>query len=285
MARSQGLRIFPCYSGTKYPIAVHGFESTEVEIAAAFERAKGREYNLAVVAGAVSGGVVGLDCETEEVARQLFPNFEEQLRRTWCIRTPHGGVVILVRATREVPRRSIRPAGEEHEFDICGSGGYFLIWGAIDHTKCDPSKKRCPHVGTSSYETISQASTIYEMREVGEGLRVRCAELGWTMNSRTWPKISEISRGVGEGSRNNAAFTMARFLRHTLGMEPGDGVHALAVWNQRNRPPLPERELAQIVEGVWRYSPAKTNVAEETIPKGSAADQRIEEVVKRALKL
>jgi hypothetical protein len=256
LVRSNGLKAFPCWPGTKKPVPVHGFQSTPEEIKAAFERVSGQDYNLAIGAGADSSGVIAVDLETEEVARQLFPKLDELLSMTWCIRSPHGGIVVLVKAADRIPQRRIRIAGEEHPFDICGEGGYFLVWGTIDHTKCDPAKVRCPHAGTSSYETISSGYQVMEMTEIEKGIVRRCAELGWKTDLRKWPRVSEVAGGTAEGSRNNAAFVMARYCRHTLGMPPSDALAALREWNKRNQPPLQDHELKAVLDSVCRYGGA-----------------------------
>ena len=252
LAKSTGLRVFPCAPGTKLPLTPHGFKADDAEIKTAFDRAP-KGYNIALVAGAPSGGVVGIDCETEEVAWSLFDRKEAILSSTWCIRTPHGGVVVLVRAVDVVPERRIRLAGEEHPFDLCGEGGYFLIHGTIDHSKCDSAKARCPHKGRTSYETISKTLQIRDSIDTENSLLDRCAKLGWTTNGKRWPLVKEIARGVGEGSRNKAAFVMSRYLLFTLTMEPADALFALKTWNERNRPPLYDDELESVLRSASGY--------------------------------
>lgn len=251
-AKELGLRIFPCAPGTKLPLTSHGFKAEEEEITGAFSKAP-KGYNVAVVAGAASGGVVGIDCETEEVAWSLFEKKDLVLSSTWCVRTPHGGVVVVVRAVDAVPPRRLRVAGEEHPFDLCGEGGYFLIHGAVDHTKCDPKKARCPHRGRSLYETISKTVSIKEFTDLENTLESRCQQLGWLTNGRRWPLVKEVAQGVQEGQRNRAAFVMSRYLLFTLDMSEADALYALRVWNQRNKPPLFDDELEAVLRSARGY--------------------------------
>lgn len=173
------------------------------------------------------------------------------------MKTPHGGIAVILRATDVVPARRIRLAGEERPFDICGEGGYFLVWGTIDHAKCDPKKARCPHTGASNYRTISSTCAIENAQKIEEKLFARCDALGWTVNGRRWPRIRDIARGVGEGERNRAAFTMARYLFNSLQMSPEDALFGLKVWNERNRPPLSDAELERLVESARKYPKAE----------------------------
>jgi hypothetical protein len=253
LAKSNGLKVFPCAPGTKLPLTVHGFKADDKEIEMSFAKAP-KGYNIALVAGSVSSGVVGIDCETEEVAWSLFNQREKVLSSTWCIKTPHGGVVVILRSVDTVPQRKLRIAGEDHPFDLCGEGGYFLIHGSIDHKLCDPKKSRCPHTGRSSYETISRTLSIREFMDLENTLLNRCEQLAWTTTTRKWPLVKEITGGVAEGSRNKAAFTMSRYLLFVMGMEETDALYALKVWNQRNKPPLFKDELEMVLRSA-RGSP------------------------------
>lgn len=258
LAKSAGLKVIPCSAGTKIPSAPHGFKSSDEEIVAAFGANK--DFNIALVSGAASGGVVGIDCETEQVAWSLFPDKEKLLGSTWCIRTPHGGIVVLVKALDTIPQRKIRLAGEEYPFDLCGEGGYFLIHGTVDHRLCDPTKARCPHRGTSSYHTVSETFTIMELAGVEASLFRRCEQLGWKTNGKKWPPLKGIAQGVPEGSRNQAAFVMSRYLLFTLSMPETDASFALKTWNSRNVPPLYEDELEAVLRSARGYPREKRRV-------------------------
>jgi hypothetical protein len=167
--------------------------------------------------------------------------------RTWILRTPHGGINVFLRETTDsILARKVRPCGPDHDFDLLGEGGYSLVYGTIDHSRCDPSKKRCPHSGVTSYETISETYQILEQTRIEESIRRRAKDLGWDWKSERTP-ISAIIDGVGEGSRNDSAFRMAIFCIRTLHIaSENDLLGALDVWNLRNKPPLPDQEIEMI---------------------------------------
>lgn len=52
-----------------------------------------------------------------------------------------------------------------------------------------------------------------------------------------------IGYGIGEGGRNNAAYSFAFFLSQTLGLSEREADCFLTTWNRYNCPPLSEREL------------------------------------------
>lgn len=64
------------------------------------------------------------------------------------------------------------------------------------------------------------------------------------------PAFVEVKRGVQEGMRNSAAFFLARVYRE-MGLDPEEVLLLLARWNQRNDPPLPERELRAVVKSAF----------------------------------
>jgi hypothetical protein len=90
--RSINVCVFPCIPGTKIPITPHGFRDPPEVLEAALR--DNPEANLAAVSGRASGGLTGIDLETEEIAYQVFPKLDELKRKTWVLRTPHGVFIV-----------------------------------------------------------------------------------------------------------------------------------------------------------------------------------------------
>ena len=67
---------------------------------------------------------------------------------------------------------------------------------------------------------------------------------------RTSNHWNRIFSGVGEGQRNTAAASIAgKLLRDNI--SPRDTYQLLLGWNDRNTPPLQERDIERIVESIW----------------------------------
>lgn len=77
------------------------------------------------------------------------------------------------------------------------------------------------------------------------------------MASRTWGE---------EGYRNNAAFIIATWLMNK-GYTHEQTLATLLEWNQKNKPPLPEKEIEYVVKSVYKhqYKPVSTRKARQWI--------------------
>ena len=66
-------------------------------------------------------------------------------------------------------------------------------------------------------------------------------------------RIEEIKKGVSEGKRNAAAFAYAMYCRRQNINDEKQLIDSLNVWNQKNTPPLPEKELINVVKSSLKY--------------------------------
>jgi hypothetical protein len=78
------------------------------------------------------------------------------------------------------------------------------------------------------------------------------------LNDRTSAvKIAKLTAakwpGVAKGGRNHRAFQNAAYLLKNLGLAQEQAWLILRHWNSKNKPPLPERELRQVVRNAGTY--------------------------------
>jgi len=269
---SKGISIIPLIQGGKKPlISWEEYQTrlpTKEEVVSWFTD---NRVNIGAVCGAVSGGLVALDFESEESFAKFFVR-EKILSATLVTMTPHGGIHVWLRETGEVPRRSIR-ISKNPPLDLLGEGGYGVLPpSAIDHSKCDKSK--CKGEGIGNYEIISSTTEIMLMKGIFEFVMRRCKELGWDLSAPK-PKIDEILPGVPIGMRNNAAFEYARYLLFKVKLDPVTTLAELKRWNALNNPPLPEEELETVWKSAQRY-PFERGEAEKKEPVVLAHINQIE---------
>lgn len=71
-----------------------------------------------------------------------------------------------------------------------------------------------------------------------------------------------LDKGAEEGYRNNAAFIIATWLMNK-GYTYDDTLLTLQEWNEKNKPPLPQREIEYVVRSVFkhRYKPVSRKKA------------------------
>jgi hypothetical protein len=195
-----------------------------------------------------------LDFDSIDYYHQFFPNNVALEATTMVVRSPHGGVHVWLKSS-ETPRRQIRSA---EELDLLGVGGYAVGPGStIDHALCDRDNARCPHTGTARYEIansyrIMDAEVLSPWASIADMIREKAQTLGWQVRKDRAP-VKEIAIGVTVGSRNDSAFAMAKYVLHVLNMAPADALFALRIWNARNKPPLDERELEQVLRSASNY--------------------------------
>jgi hypothetical protein len=68
---------------------------------------------------------------------------------------------------------------------------------------------------------------------------------------RGCPGFEKINRGVEEGFRNEAAFFKARVYVN-VGVPADEALSAMRVWNEKNKPPMSDVELKNVVVSVYR---------------------------------
>lgn len=209
----------------------------EAEIRGWFERWP--EANVGVVTGAVSGLVV-LDVDPQHGGADSLAELERShgaLPRTLEAATGGGGRHLYFRHPGRIVHNKV---GLAPGIDLRADGGLIV---------CPPS--------------IHPSGRRYAWAGVGGPERVLAAPLPpWLLRLATeapgagghplahWRQL--VKDGVAEGARNN---TLASFAGHLLwhGVDPKVVLDLLLCWNRmRCRPPLPDDEVAGVVDSITR---------------------------------
>ena len=251
-----GLPLIPLAAGTKVPIA--GFnlkkllrgEMKPEETAPYFEKDDSLNYGIPCL-----DGLIAIDFDSLERFEAFFSQYEKLAAETMVVRSVHGGCHVWFK-TSEPTRRLIEIT---ENVDLLGLGGYAVGPGSIiNHSLCDRGKSDCPHSGIGRYEVVNShhimsAEALTQGASITDALVKRVLALGWKASTRAWPRVRDIGEGVPEGSRNNAAFVMAKHLLDTMKLAECDALFALRAWNDLNKPPLPEVELTRVLESARKY--------------------------------
>ncbi len=166
------------------------------------------ERNLAVVCGAVSGGLFVLDFDDPRAFAYVFGKADELAASTTVVRTGRGGVHVYTRAKdgEAPPKTSLRRApgrsrGPDLPVDVQGEGSYVVAPPSVHE-----SGKRYELLGTG--ERILEAAP----EEILAELRERAEE---------WPYVEPVLAGWSEGVRHGLVLGYAAFLRKELGVPEG----------------------------------------------------------------
>jgi hypothetical protein len=192
--------------------------------------------NVGIVTGPISGIMV-LDIDGEEGLKSLkdagFPL--ESFPDTPTVRTGGGGLHLYFRYPKEDQIKT--QAGVLHKVDIRAQGGFVVAPPSLHK-----SGKRYAWLKGKSLDDVEIAeidlSGLLGTRQVVPK-KIRA--------TTCWHE--ELMEGAPEGERNSSATRLTgRYL--SRGMSVTETLFTLSAWNQKNRPPLAERELAQIVQSV-----------------------------------
>jgi len=90
------------------------------------------------------------------------------------------------------------------------------------------------------------------------------------LRSSSLPDIVEwlLENGAEEGYRNNAAFIIATWLMNK-GYSQDETLVTLLDWNNKNKPPLPQKEIEKVVKSVYKhqYKPVSKKKVKQWINK------------------
>ena len=67
-------------------------------------------------------------------------------------------------------------------------------------------------------------------------------------------RYHEKREGCSEGGRNGEAYKIAACCQNDFALSAGDCYHVISVWNMKNRPPLPESEIREVISKAKQYS-------------------------------
>lgn len=199
------------------------------------------EANAGVVTGLVSGVVV-LDLDgsdaVEIVKARGMP--ETPVAATW-----KGWHVYLAYPVPGPVPNAVRVLGN---MDVRGDGGYVVVPPSLH-----PSGRRYVWAKKRSPDDVPLAPPPNWLLEALRSARVPPPPPAGAGRDPAW--VLELLVGVEEGRRNDAA---ARLVGHWLARLPPEEAWALLVdWNQRNRPPLDERELRGVFDSIARREAAR----------------------------
>lgn len=230
----RGWPVFPCAPSKKVPMTPRGFydATTDLgEVRRFWERSPAA--NVGVRTGAESGLVV-LDVDGEEG----FDSLTDLVMRygepptTASVKTPSGGSHFYFRHPGGVVPNSAGLLGRG--LDVRGDGGYVLA---------PPSVVSVSRLGDRRYEPDDQVP----IQPLPPWLVTRPPTLRKPESADTW--VGMIRDGLDQGSRNH---DLARLVGHLLARDVDARLVLELAYlvNSRARPPLPDREVEQIVSSI-----------------------------------
>jgi len=187
------------------------------------------EANIGIATGKVSGIVV-VDIEKGGSATGFPP--------TVTSKTGGGGIHLLYKYPNKPTKNSVKEIREL--IDYRGDGGYIVVPPSL-------------HLSGNKYEWEVPPN----MEDFEELPQFVIDQSEKDYEKKDW---ATIATGVSEGQRNETATKYVGKLLHSLSPELWDtaGWGGIKEWNQRNTPPLPEKELRAVFESIATRESDKT---------------------------
>ncbi len=247
-----GFSVIPVQSGGKRPLVpwveYQSRRPTEKEI-----RQWWQQYpnaNIGVITGKISGIVV-IDLDLDKDDNENGAKIYEQAPTDLIVKTGRGGYHLYYRYPEDVDHIPNR-VGLLPGVDVRADGGYVVVPpSAHSSGRLYKWVRRGEPGKLPSYLVDLLTSHIPMGRDSEE-------------DNPKW--LSDLLSGVGKGQRNDACAKLCGYL-FGKGM-PKDVVLAIVrQWNEKNRPPLPDHEVAATVESVH-----KTARRRSTVPQNQPQD-------------
>jgi hypothetical protein len=185
---------------------------------------------VAIITGKISG-IVALDVEKGGDTTQL------NIPLTPTVKTGGDGRHYYFKYPGQLTQNSVR---FKELMDIRGDGGYIITAPSL-------------HKSGNKYEWIHDLNT--PLADMPEWMKTKVENSN--NNTETKVKIKsvwdDIMYGVSEGERHNSALRIVGKLLAHIPAKDHDSIvlPLLEAWNQRNTPPLPDKELWRVYDDIY----------------------------------
>lgn len=233
--------VFPLIPRDKKPITSNGFKDATTDLNQIVYWWTRYPYaNIGIRTGKESSFIViDIDSEIGHKSFEIFIRQYESLPKTIVSITGSGGKHILFRYPNIKNIVIKNRVNWLEKVDIRGDGGYIVVPPSIH-----PNGRRY------TWELTSRPNEV-KMAELPYWLLIIISEDKDKTTKRETSYWRYILNGVNQGQRNNAATSLVGHLIR-CNVNPAIIIEFMLMWNQKNKPPLPERELESIIRSIAR---------------------------------
>lgn len=201
------------------------------------------DYNIAIVAGEISGCVV-VDADSESAVRYC----KLMLTPTPMQVKTRKGIHFFYRHPGRLVQSKARVI-DDPPIDIRADKGIAVTVGSIHETGFEYHLVEGCDLFTARDLPIYDP-TWFPIQSPPKPSLARLPVSGDAMTRAS--RYMDRVEGVGSGQRNDKAFKLAAVLTHDFGLEQEQAETLLSIWNTRNLPPLPEHELKTTISSSVR---------------------------------
>jgi len=200
--------------------------------------------NIGIVCGAVSNNLVVIDVDDGKIISEIRLKINKIMDNgQWVVKTGRGWH-IYCRHTSD-PGRVEKDNGTHLEYR--GNGGYVVAPPSIHPSGAEYHFFNREHPKQLLSLQYTDAKAMYN--NMVEKVRKK---RGLAVATTTDAATAKIQKGVPQGSRNDTAFTKAAKYQRS-GLTRTETTDLLFKWNRKNKPPLPDSEIIQVIRSAYRY--------------------------------
>jgi len=213
------------------------------------------DANIALICGEVSG-VFAIDFDSRKALEHYKAVYDPDVEDTMCQTTGRDGTglhALFHTVGHSIPL--VQPILEKT--DLKGEGSYIIIEPSVHESGRHYKWGHLNPLTDGTTDVLDPPSGFFNMlqdheKRKEEKEKGKNATLGVTKkigkNSEGWEQ--EILMGVTEGERDNAAAKLAG-LYLAKDYEQKDTMSLLLGWNERNVPPLSEKDIKKVVRSIY----------------------------------
>jgi hypothetical protein len=238
--------VLPIRAGSKLPLTAHGVKDASRDEGMIREWwSRWPDAGVAIACGAVSGGLVVLDCDESEFIWPL-ENARGPLPETYTVATGRGTHRYFI-SSEPIKTQRLAP-----NLELRGEGSYILAPPSL-------------HPNGSCYHVISDVQSAPLPKALSELLSKAPSQTA----AASGTTVSENEK-IRAGERNSTLTSLAGSMRRR-GMSH-EAIEAALLSDNACRcvPPLPEGEVRKIAASVARYQPGSQDAAETHSAKNGA---------------
>jgi phage/plasmid-associated DNA primase len=221
------------------------------------------DQNVGVVLGRASGGLVTIDCDSNEYLEE-FLQFNPDLKSSLISKAQRGGNIWLRMGSEYPVSSKIKTTNGMPWGEFRADGNQTVIWGTHP-SGVKYENNKLPPLGIP-FESISWPAGLYLpwKKTPTETRTHRKGSINSSLSviSRARAYVSKMPEAIEGGGGSDSTFAVAKVLKHDFALSDTDALQLMHEYNTRCIPPWSQKELQHKLEDAKKCTRAKRKKGE-----------------------
>jgi len=198
--------------------------------------------NIGIICGAISNNLVVIDIDDDKIISEIGLKINKIMDQgQWVVKTGRGWHIYC--------RNETNPGGTQKDSDVHieyrANGGYVVAPPSIHPSGVEYHFFNREHPNQLFSLQYTDAKALYN--DLVQKVKKK---RGLTVDAEK--PVVDLQKGVPQGNRNDTAFTKANKYQRS-GLTKAETTDLLFKWNRKNKPPLPDSEIIQVIHSAYSY--------------------------------